>query len=169
MIIFRQYANFDDAKGDNLRFLHGLPARVVLSALLIVLMLITIALALRDTGGITISDAWTRSTFANATGAAYMVIRNDGATSERLVSVSTDVAAAVELHEMAIENDVMRMRELESGLEIPPGETITLEPSGYHMMLIGITRDINPDETISLMLMFASGKEITLSVPVRAN
>lgn len=97
--------------------------------------------------------------------AAYMKILNRGG-ADRLVAASSDAAKVVEIHEVTMVNDVMRMRPLEGGLEIPAGEKVVLQPGGYHIMLMQLTRDFVPGEAIVLMLTFASGAEIQLGVPI---
>jgi copper(I)-binding protein len=98
--------------------------------------------------------------------AAYMQILNRGGEADRLVAASTYAAQVVEIHEITMENDVMRMRPLEGGLAIPAGENVVLQPGGYHIMLMQLTRDFVPGESIVLALQFESGAEIQLGVPI---
>jgi uncharacterized protein YcnI len=63
----------------------------------------------------------------------YLVVTNFGAMDDRLVAARAEVSGRTEIHEMAMDGDVMRMRELADGLPIPAGETVTLEPGGYHV------------------------------------
>lgn len=101
------------------------------------------------------------------TGAAYMTIANAGGETDRLVGGTTTIARVVEIHEIVPEGDVMRMRPLADGLEIPAGGEETLEPGGYHVMLIGLTEDLNPDMTFDLTLQFERAGEVTVPVGVR--
>ena len=102
----------------------------------------------------------------DAISAAYMRIENRGESADRLLSAASLIASIVEIHEMAIENDVMRMRPVD-GLDIPAGEAAVLEPGGYHIMLMGLTRDLLPGEAIPLTLTFESGVELTIAATVR--
>jgi copper(I)-binding protein len=97
--------------------------------------------------------------------AAYMTITNNGDDAASLISVSTDVAEFVEIHATTIENDIARMSPVDE-LDIPAGNSVALEPGGYHIMLINLTRDLIPGETIALKLKFASNIEMTIDVPV---
>jgi copper(I)-binding protein len=97
--------------------------------------------------------------------AAYMTITNNGDDAASLISVSTDVAEFVEIHATTIENDIARMSPVDE-LDIPAGNSVALEPGGYHIMLINLTRDLIPGETIALKLTFASNIEMTIDVPV---
>ena len=100
--------------------------------------------------------------------AAYMTLTNGGGASDTLVSVSTDAAAVVELHTSEIDADgVMRMRPLTNGLEVPADGSVTLEPGGNHIMLMDLQRDLNPGDTVTLTLTFASGKTLTVEAEIR--
>lgn len=99
-------------------------------------------------------------------GAAYLTITNNGDDADRLVQVETDAADAVEVHDVEITDGVMEMSPLHEGLEIPAGETVTLEPGSYHVMLIGLTESLIAGEDYDLTLEFEHAGEITVSVPI---
>ena len=98
--------------------------------------------------------------------AAYMTIRNTGA-SDRLLGVQSDVAQAVELHTMEMKDNVMQMRPVEA-IEIPANGQVELKPGGYHVMLIGVKRDLKADETITVKLRFEKAGEVDVPARVRA-
>lgn len=102
------------------------------------------------------------------TAAVFMTIGNAGAERDRLVGGSTDAARAVEIHEMAAVDGMMRMRPLPEGLEIPAGGEVTLEPGGLHVMLVGLTRDLENGAAYELTLEFEREGDVTLDVPVQA-
>src|SRR5689334_17324861 len=90
-------------------------------------------------GDLVISQAWSRATPGGAKiGAGYLTIENKGSAPDRLVGVSGEVAAKIEVHEMAMNNGVMTMRPLDKGLTIDPGKTVSLAPGGYHLMMMDI-------------------------------
>lgn len=99
--------------------------------------------------------------------AVYMILENRGSAADRLVAAFTGAANVVEIHETQMENDVMRMRPLADGLEVPAGESVVLEPGGYHIMLLNLPRDLLPGEAIALTLVFESGRELVIGAPVR--
>lgn len=99
-------------------------------------------------------------------GAAYLMITNNGDDADRLVSVSTDVAEVVEIHEVTMTDNVMEMSPLHDGLEIPAGESVSLEPGGYHIMLIGLTKSLIAGEDYELTLSFEHAGEVTVTVPI---
>src|SRR5215470_2381265 len=85
-------------------------------------------------GSLEIIDPWSRATPKGAKVAAgYVKIHNAGAVADRLIAASSEAAARVEIHEMATDHGVMRMRPVGGGVEIRPGETVELQPSGFHL------------------------------------
>ncbi|MDI9330413.1 MAG: copper chaperone PCu(A)C [Alphaproteobacteria bacterium] len=120
---------------------------------------------------ITVTDAWVRATVPgqNATG-AFMKLR--AAENVRLISVSSAAAGVVEVHEMKLDQQVMRMSALPNGLELPAGKTVELKPGGYHVMLMDLKAALPVDGQVALTLIFqdAKGKQTQqeLKVPVRS-
>lgn len=102
----------------------------------------------------------------SGTAAAWFVVTNSGSTDDRLVAASSDIAAASEIHEMTMTDGAMMMAPLEDGLAIPAGETVTLEPGGYHIMFIGLTRDLKAGESFTLELDFETAGPIEVTVPI---
>ena len=89
-------------------------------------------------GSLEITHPWTRATPATAqTGGGFLTITNKGTTPDRLIAARSPASNKVEVHEMKMDGNVMKMRELEKGLEIPAGATVTLKPGGYHIMFMG--------------------------------
>ena len=90
-------------------------------------------------GSLEIDHPWSRATAPTApTGGGYLVITNKGTTPDRLIAARSNAAAKVEIHEMTMNNNIMRMRELPKGLEIPAGQTVTLKPGGFHVMFLDL-------------------------------
>ncbi|MBB5272412.1 copper chaperone PCu(A)C [Quisquiliibacterium transsilvanicum] len=119
---------------------------------------------------VTVKDPWVRGTVAQqkASG-AFMLLQS--ATAARLVSAASPVAGVVELHEMRMEGDVMRMRAL-TGLDLPAGSTVELKPGGYHVMLMDLKKPLQEGDMVPLTLTVEDkdGKRSTLVVqaPVKA-
>ena len=101
------------------------------------------------------------------TGAAFMLIKNEGRESDRLVGGQTEVAEVVEVHETVLEGDVMKMQMLAEGLEVPARGEVQLEPGGYHVMLIGMKQDLNVGESYTLELQFEKSGMISVEPEVR--
>ena len=118
---------------------------------------------------ITIKDAWIRGTVQGqgATG-AFMEIT--GKSNARLVGVTSPLTKNVEVHNMKMENGVMRMFPVDS-VDLPAGKPVKLAPGGYHVMLMGLQKPLNAGDTVPLQLTFElAGKKretIDLSVAVR--
>lgn len=93
--------------------------------------------------------------------ALYFTIENRGSSEEELVMVETDVARVTEIHETRSENGLMRMRPVE-GVSLPAGDTVAFEPGGFHIMLIDITEQLEPGDTVAVTLVFGSGDRLEL-------
>lgn len=114
-----------------------------------------------------VSDAWARATMpGQKVSAAYMTIRS--AADAKLVGVSSAAVPRVELHEMKMDGEVMRMREVGS-LVLPAGKPVKLEPGGYHIMLMNLDRAIAAGEAVPLTLTIESGgRQETVEVKAEA-
>jgi copper transport protein len=117
-------------------------------------------------GTLVVKDAWARPAGKGMTGAVYMTFENNSTLAETLVASSTAIADSVELHETVIENEIARMIPIPE-LPIPAGRTTTIDPGGYHLMLINLHQDLAEGDTFPLTLHFASGQERTLDVHVQ--
>lgn len=119
-----------------------------------------------DLGTIRIVDPWARATAGMATvGAAYMTLENTGSTADRLVAAESPAATTVELHTHIVEGDIMRMREVEQ-IDLPAGESIELQPGGFHIMLIGLAGPLEMGKSFPLTLTFAEAGTTTVEVAV---
>lgn len=118
-------------------------------------------------GDITIEQPWARATPKGApVGGGYMVIHNAGTTADRLTGGSFDFAGKVQVHQMTMQDGVMKMRPLPAGLEIPPGGTVTLDPNGYHVMFMDLKRQLTQGETVKGTLDFEHAGKIPVEFKV---
>lgn len=119
-------------------------------------------------GQLEIGHPYARATVPGQPAAgAYLSIENKGSTPDRLVSVSSPVAKSGEIHTMAMEGNVMKMRELDGGLEVKPGQKIAMQPgNGYHIMLMGLSKPLQAGQKVPATLTFEkAGKvEVTFNV-----
>lgn len=118
-------------------------------------------------GALEIINPWSRATPAGAKVAGgYLVIKNNGAAPDRLVSVSAEIAGRATIHEMAMTDGVMTMRALPDGLAIPAYGEIALKPGAYHLMLEQLKAPLKEGETFPGALIFEkAGKvDVTFSV-----
>lgn len=117
--------------------------------------------------GVTVQDAWARATPTGATaGAAYMTLTSPA--GDVLTSASTPAAGQAAVHEMRMDGAVMRMRAVEGGLVLPPGQPVTLRPGGFHVMLEGLKAPLKQGGTVPLHLTFRTAPPLDLQVPVQA-
>jgi copper(I)-binding protein len=100
------------------------------------------------------------------TGAVFMRLKNEGEEADRLVGGTTDVAEVVEIHETVMEGEVMRMQMLPEGLEVPAKGEVLLKPGGYHIMLIGMKRDLAVGDRFALILQFEKSGSIAVEPEV---
>ena len=117
-----------------------------------------------------VEDAWVRGTVAQqqATGAFMRLTASQNA---RLVEASSPVAGVTEVHEMAMDNDVMRMRQIQ-GLPLAAGQTVELKPGGFHVMLMDLKQTLQAGQNVPITLVFedATQNRFTqqIQAPVRA-
>lgn len=119
---------------------------------------------------VTVGEPWVRATVPQqkATG---MFAQITSAQGGKLVAASSPVAAVVEIHEMAMDNNVMRMRAI-PGLDLPPGKAVELKPGGFHVMLMGLKQQVKEGDTVPVTLV-VEGKDgkrenVDVKAPVRA-
>jgi len=106
-------------------------------------------------GPLKLTAPWARATPKGATvGGGYLTITNTGNAADRLVGGASDISSRFEIHEMSMEKGVMKMREVTSGIEIKPGQTIRFEPSGFHIMFVGLKQPLKEGEHIKATLQF---------------
>ena len=117
-------------------------------------------------GELIIKDIWGRPGIEGENSAAYMMLMNNAADGDRLISAQSEVANVIELHEVLMENDIMRMQQVEGGIEVAAGGQTQLKPGGYHVMLIGLNEDIKEGETYPVMLQFEKSGEVEVEVQV---
>ena len=127
-------------------------------------MMLISAAAWAQSGNVQITDAWARATPGGAqTAAAYVSI--ESTNGDKLTAVSTPAAQKAEIHLMTMDNGVMKMRQVD-GVDLPPGQQVTLKPGGYHIMLTGLAKPLAAGQSFPLTLDFANAgaKQVTVTV-----
>ena len=120
-------------------------------------------------GSLEITQPWTRATAPTAkAGGGFLTITNKGATPDRLIAARSTASAKVEIHEMKMDGNVMRMRELDKGLEILPGATVELKPGGYHIMFMELKAPFAKDAKVPVTLVFEKAGSIEVPLAVQA-
>ena len=118
-----------------------------------------------------VADSWIRGTVAQqkATGLFAQITSAKGG---KLLSVSSPVAGVVEIHEMSMDGNVMRMRALPAGLDLPAGKAVALKPGGYHVMLMDLKQQLKAGDTVPVTLVVESADKqretIQIKVAVRS-
>jgi len=161
----------------------------------IALVALLVAACSGAAGDIKISEPWSRtSPMVAGAGAAFMMIENKASAADALVGGSSDVATTVEVHEtyavsseapmesagaggmespkasggMDTGSAMMGMRKIDR-LEIPAGGSVELKPGSYHIMLIGLTRELKAGEKIDITLKFEKAGDVKVTAEVREN
>ena len=112
-----------------------------------------------------VQGAWIRATVpGQKVAAAYMQLQTQEAGMQ-LLSLCSPVAASVQVHDMQMQGDVMRMVELKT-LGLPKGQIVQLAPGGKHIMLMGLNQPLQAGQSVQLELRFQNGRQLSLHVPV---
>ncbi len=118
-------------------------------------------------GALEISQPWARATAPTApTGGGFLTITNKGTTPDRLIAVHSPAAGKVQVHEMKMDGNIMRMRALEHGLEIPAGATVKLAPGGFHLMMMNLKGPLKQGSKVPVTLVFEKAGSIDVELDV---
>jgi periplasmic copper chaperone A len=119
-------------------------------------------------GDLVISQAWSRATPNGAKiGTGYFTIENKGTTADKLVGVSGEVSDKIEVHEMSMNNGVMKMRPVDGGLTIEPGKTVKLGPNGYHLMIMDLKSPLKQGGKVPVTLEFEKAGKVAVTLDVQ--
>lgn len=117
--------------------------------------------------GVGIADPYARAVPpGQPNSAVFMRIENAGTGDRALVAAESPASDVVELHTHTMDDGMMKMRRVER-IPLPAGETVTLEPGGLHIMLIGLKQQLMPGDEVSLTLELDDGSSVSLTAPVR--
>jgi len=123
--------------------------------------------AFAQAGAIKVEKPYARATAPGAAvGGGYATITNSGKAPDRLVSASSPVSARMELHEMAMENNVMKMREVK-GMDLPAGGKLELKPGGYHLMFMELKQPLKEGSKVPVTLKFEKAGEVKVELDVQ--
>lgn len=115
--------------------------------------------------GVRAEQPWARATAPRQTvGGVYVTLTSP--VDDRLLGASSPVAGRGEVHEMTMDGNVMRMRELADGLRLPAGQAVALTPGGLHVMLVGLRQPLAAGQVISVQLRFEHAPPLDLQVTV---
>ncbi|MCM5552626.1 copper chaperone PCu(A)C [Pleomorphomonas sp. NRK KF1] len=120
-------------------------------------------------GSLTLDHPWTRATPNGAEMAGgFVTVVNAGEHADKLVGGSFELSERTEVHEMKMEGDVMKMRQLDGGLDIPAGATVELKPGSYHLMFMKLTAPLEAGTKVKGTLLFEKAGEIPVEFAVEA-
>jgi copper(I)-binding protein len=130
------------------------------------LVMLAILTALAAQAQTSVKDPWVRGTVAGqkATGMFAQITSSAGG---KLVSASSPAAGVVEIHEMVMDGNVMKMRAV-PGLELPAGKAVDLKPGGFHVMLMDLKKELKPGETVPVTLVVEGADKKRETIEVKA-
>jgi copper(I)-binding protein len=119
-------------------------------------------------GQLTLSDGFAHATLPNQPVAGgFITITNTGDAADTLIAVQSDIADVMQIHEMAMQDDTMVMRELEGGVVVPAGEAVMLKPGGMHLMFMQLNGPLVEGEDVFVTATFENAGEVELTLPIR--
>lgn len=118
-------------------------------------------------GDLQISAPWARATPKGAAvGGGYLKITNTGTAPDRLVGGATSISSRLEVHEMSMSGNTMKMRQLTSGAEIKPGETLELKPGGIHIMFVDLKQQLQQGQHFKATLQFEKAGKVDVDFSI---
>ena len=136
----------------------------LISVLLLATMLVS---ACAKPGEFKVMDAWARPATSGDNGAVYFIVSNATNTDDTLLSVSTDVASAAEVHMSMMDSNGVMSMQMQESVSVPAQQEVIFKPGGLHIMLVELNRDLKIGDTISLTLNFEKAGSITIQAPVK--
>ncbi|RUU08294.1 copper chaperone PCu(A)C, partial [Mesorhizobium sp. M6A.T.Ca.TU.002.02.2.1] len=156
--------------GRNSLFLHSFEERLGITVFVLALLFVSAQAVFAHefrVGDLEIGHPWSRATPPGAKVAGgYFTVTNTGSSPDRLLSISSEISAKAELHEMGVSDGVMTMRPVTGGLEIPAGGKVALAPGGYHLMFVGLKRQPKQGEAFPATLTFEKAGAVTVDFAV---
>src|SRR5262249_43076818 len=147
----------------------GHAMRIIVRTLVVLLTVAATAAFAKDyrAGSLDLAGAWSRATPHGASVAAgYLTIKNTGTAADRLIGGASDAAAKFEVHEMSMDNGVMKRRPIQGGIEIKPGETVELKPQGLHIMFVGLKKPLKQGDHVKATLEFEKAGKVEVDFDV---
>lgn len=140
-------------------------ARPALAVLISAILALTAACSSSEPV-LTIADPYAKAMPAGEMTAAFATVTNTTGADIEIVEARSDAADMVELHEMTMDGSTMAMSAVDK-IVVPADGSVTLEPGGLHVMLMGLVDDLNPGDDVTITLVLSTGDEITFTAVVR--
>lgn len=129
------------------------------------------AVATSASAHVTVSTPWARATVAQQQATGVFMDLKSAHNNAKLVSVKTDAAASAEMHEMSMQDNVMKMRAVPS-IDLPNGQVVNLKPGAFHIMLMGLKKPLSAGDNVQLTLEIVhedgAKESLAVTAPVRA-
>ncbi|MFZ9962896.1 MAG: copper chaperone PCu(A)C [Burkholderiales bacterium] len=145
-------------------------ATKAMKSIMVMFLFFCVGNALAQKIGIEVSEASIREPVGGQDfTVGYCLLRNAGKMNDKLLKVTSDVIGFFEIHEMSIQNGVMRMRELPDGLVVPKGGVVYLKPGGLHLMLFDIKAPLAVGKHFQAVFHFQKAGPINVSFAVESH
>jgi copper(I)-binding protein len=119
-------------------------------------------------GDLVLDHTWARATSAGAkVGGGFLTIENKGTTPDKLMGASSPAAGKIEVHETAMNNGIATMRPVKGGLSIPPGQSVTLAPGGYHLMMMELKSPFKKGDKVPVTLAFEKAGDVKVTFDIQ--
>ena len=118
-------------------------------------------------GAVTVRQPWSRPAQAGMNGVGFMTVVNAGKTPVTLKRMEAAGADSVEIHQSAMANGVMTMRELDKGVVIPAGGQVAFAPGGYHFMILSLKAEQKVGQKVPVTLVFDNGRKLKVDLTVQ--
>lgn len=120
-------------------------------------------------GNLEIKHPWAKATVpGQPVAGGFLKVVNSGSEPDRLVKVTSDVSGNIQLHDMKVEDGVMKMGEVPGGIEIAPGATVELKPGALHVMFMAIKAPFKEGETVKAVLTFEKAGDVAVEFKIDA-
>ncbi len=154
------------------RSFSGIEQRIAIATLAIGLLFVGVDAARAHEfkiGAIEVEHPWSRATPPGAkVGGGYLVIANDGDSDDTLVSATFESAGRTEIHQMSVDNGVMKMRPVEGGVAVPAHGKAELAPNGFHLMFMDLKQPLKQGESVKGTLTFAKAGTVDVVFEIDA-
>lgn len=142
--------------------------KLIVPVLILLVVGLTACATTTEEVTIVVDDPWVRpSPLEGGNGGGFMTLTNHSGEDDALIGAEADFANMVEIHETVMgDNDTMTMQPVDR-IELPQGETVSLAPGGYHVMLMGIQEPLQPGTTVKVTLIFEKAGRFEVPFQVR--
>lgn len=144
-----------------------MPQRILLTVVLAITALACGSSGASSTVAPAVTGAWARPATAGGMSAAYFSVANPARSADALLSVTSPTVNAAQIHQTVVDGNGTAAMQPVDRVELPAGETVDFKPGSYHVMLMGLPKDLPPGSTVELDLVFEHAGRVVVNADVR--